>query len=126
MPQGFCAAGRRRANVRSPAYGRALRRTRGAKDRGPLGCARAGARGVAELGRWVTSLLAPRLADRRPRTQRRRFYPEGSCYRGEPGRYRWFIIRRRRAIVRITVSAKSGSLATIDRNLSVSTSHNCA
>ena len=43
-----------------------------------------------------------------------------------PGRYRWFIIRRRRAIVRITVIAKFGSLATIDLNLSVSISHNWA
>ena len=43
--------GQKQDEARSPAYARALRRTRAAKAPGPAGCAVAGARGVAPLGR---------------------------------------------------------------------------
>jgi hypothetical protein len=54
-------------------YGRALRRTHGAKDRGPSGCRSAGARGVAALDRIADTLVARLLADRLAGRQRRLF-----------------------------------------------------
>jgi hypothetical protein len=67
--------GQERGEARSRcATGEPRRRTRGAKAPGPSGCGLGGAGGVASLDRGAAaSLFAPRLADRRPTPQRRRF-----------------------------------------------------
>jgi hypothetical protein len=54
-------------------YGRALRRTHGAKDLGPSGCRPAGARGVTALDRIADTLVARLLVDRLAGRQRRLF-----------------------------------------------------
>jgi hypothetical protein len=61
---GILRCGQEKGEGRIGEYGRALRRTRGAKDRGPSGCRPADARDVAALDRIADTLFARLLADR--------------------------------------------------------------
>src|SRR6478752_4838320 len=71
---GILRRGQEKGEGRIREYGRALRRTHGAKDRGPSGCRPAGARGVARLDRWTPHRSSPcswRITS--PERQRRLF-----------------------------------------------------
>ncbi len=62
---GVLRRGQEKREARSGTTGKRFDEPAAAKDPGPLGCALAGARGVAPLGRCPASPFAARLADRR-------------------------------------------------------------